>query len=836
MCGIVSIAYGDDNPDIGKEGAALLRRLEYRGYDSTGAAFIDGKGLVSLMKKVGSPTRVCRELGVERWGGRRFIGQVRWATYGAVTDVNSQPHRVVCKVELVGAHNGNVSNTDSLKPWLAERGHKVVSDNDGEIVVHLVEEAYAAGLAPGGGFSPGGQAALAAARLALQAAGQEAAASNPADGALLLVDAARKADALAEGSYAAAVADPRGAGVVAMKSGSSLYAGLGRDARGDFVVVSSDLSSVLSKTRSLIPLSEGEGLWFTERDYLVFPLSGELRFSRPKPKRSKLDVRDTALDPKYRHFMEQEIAAEPENLDRILRYYFADEASAPLAAALEAVRPAAEEAADALLALADLPAGAAASAGLAALLGSAAFREAASRAAGAALPPETAAAASGGPFSSDERALMEELAAGTPGARTDLALLDSVLSWRKRRETAGRYRDLLDALRETERRGGRTFLVASGTSYHAALVAASFFDELARVPVYPCNPGQFRSMYLGSLKESDLLVAISQSGETKDLVDALQDAAERVPRLRRASIVNNENSRIPQELSDFYLPILCGPETAVAATKSFTNQLAVLYALAMGLGHGEGEALRRLRKARALVAESFASTAAAVDAVAERLFQRPSIHMLGSSLVGLAREGALKVREVVLCHAEGYDAAEFKHGPNTILGKNEIFSAEDVAKAIGLYREAVAAEPALAAKPPLEVMRARPEILEGLFRNYPLVFVCPPSERDVKITVSQIHTHKIRGADVVVIAEPSKELAAAASGRPAGDEAYWSRVIELPASGDPALFVFAAAAVLQRLAYRMSVLKSEWLDALGVQAHGVHPDVPKNVSKSITVD
>ena len=116
MCGIVSIAYGDDNPDIGKEGAALLRRLEYRGYDSTGAAFIDGKGAISLMKKVGSPTRVCRELGVERWGGRRFIGEVRWATYGAVTDVNSQPHRVACKVELVGAHNGNVSNTDSLKP------------------------------------------------------------------------------------------------------------------------------------------------------------------------------------------------------------------------------------------------------------------------------------------------------------------------------------------------------------------------------------------------------------------------------------------------------------------------------------------------------------------------------------------------------------------------------------------------------------------------------------------------------------------------------------------------------------------------------------------------
>ena len=71
---------------------------------------------------------------------------------------------------------------------------------------------------------------------------------------------------------------------------------------------------------------------------------------------------------------------------------------------------------------------------------------------------------------------------------------------------------------------------------------------------------------------------------------------------------------------------------------------------------------------------------------------------------------------------------------------------------------------------------------------------------------------------------------------PAGNDSYWSKYIELPPSGDPSLFVFSAAVVLQLLAYRMSVLKMEWLDSLDVADHGVHPDAPKNVSKSITVD
>ncbi len=832
MCGIVSIMYHDDNPDLGKEAAALLRRLEYRGYDSTGASFMDGSGKIELMKKVGAPSRVCKELGVEKWGGRRFIGQVRWATYGAVTDVNSQPHHVRCKIEMVGAHNGNISNTDHLKSWLTSHGHAVVSDNDGEIIVHLVEEHYAANLA-----AP--SEPLKAMRSAYAASGLK---PGLPDGVLLMIDAIRKAEGLAEGSYAAAVSDPKVEGIFAIKSGSSLYAGLGMDDRGDFIVVSSDLTSVLSKTRALIPLAEGEGLWFTEKDYLIFGLAGEASFARPRLKRSKLGVHDTALDPRYRHYMEQEIAAGPTNIDAILRYYFKDPASEALAAALEEKREAAKEVADRLAVLGDHFKGEELAKGLAELLGSPAWSEVSGRLKAEGLGPESWASgrgvsSGGGPkYQSDEAALLAELGHLSPARSKELDLCDSIFVWRKRRAVLRCKNELSAAILEAAKSGGRVFLLASGTSHHASLVGATFFDRLAGIPVYPCNPGTFRSMYASSLTGRDFILGISQSGETKDLVDVFQEIRDRVPGLTRACLVNNENSRIPQELSDFYLPLLCGPEVAVAATKSFMSQLAVLYTAAAGIALPDAEVALHLSQARDLAAKSLESLQGEVEIAARHLYLRPSMHVLAAGQIGLAREGALKVREVVLNHAEGYDAAEFKHGPNTILGKNTIFSVDDLAGIVGAYRDAVAADPEFAALAPLDALRDRPSLIEGLFRDYPLIFVCPPDPREIRVTISQIHTHKIRGADVVVIAERSNDLALAAGGVPAGNDHYWSKYIELPSSGDPSLFVFAAASVLQLLAYRMSVLKMEYLDHLSVADHGVHPDAPKNVSKSITVD
>lgn len=819
MCGIVALCYASESPRMGQEAAELLKRLEYRGYDSTGAAFVRDDRTIHLLKRVGAPSRVVVDLGILHERGQRFIGQVRWATYGAVTDANSQPHHVLCKVPLVGAHNGNVSNTDTLKPRLDALGHRVVSDNDGEMITHVMEEAYA-------NLASEPEAWMQEPRRTLHAAGLE---GEVTDGVLKLIEAARRANAQAEGSYAAAFCDPQVPGIVAVKRGSSLYAGIGRDEHGTFVVVSSDLTSVLSKTRMLIPLAEGEGIWFTDQHYLVFPLEGALSFQRPLAKRSKLNVRDTGLREPFRFFMEQEIASSPENLDAILRAYFRDPRTEGLFAAFEERRDLCKAMVDKLLQLYEAPDEHALGLAFDALLDDPVHREWSKWIE----PHLEVAQAQRGRFVSEERQLLSDLERLRPHAWGSLGFFDLLFLWKKQRRVTRHLRDLVESLRQTHRGGGRVFLVASGTSYHAALTAAYFFNNLAGLGVFPCNPGAFRSMYLNSLTDRDLLVGISQSGETKDLVDIFQDVRARVPGLRRVALVNNENSRIPQELSEFYLPILCGPEIAVAATKSFLNQIAILYLIAASFSLPERQIVARLQRIESLVSETLRTTEAAVERAAQRLYLEPSLHILGTGLIGLAREGALKIREVVLNHAEGYDAAEFKHGPNTILGKNTLFSIHDLASLLDAYEARRDGRPFEGG---LATLAAHPDLVEQRFSNYPLVFVCPPEDRDTRITISQIHTHKIRGADVLLISEPHPELALAVQGRPAGDARYWAQCIEVPATGDPNLFVFTASIVLQRLAFRMSVLKMEHLDRLHLADHGVHPDAPKNVSKSITVD
>jgi glucosamine 6-phosphate synthetase-like amidotransferase/phosphosugar isomerase protein len=442
-------------------------------------------------------------------------------------------------------------------------------------------------------------------------------------------------------------------------------------------------------------------------------------------------------------------------------------------------------------------------------------------------------ASASGAFTSDERVLLSDILRHDPALRQSLALIDAILVWKRRRTLTGKLDRFIEEVKSTGSSGGRVYLVASGTSYHAALVAAVFFNDIARIPVYPVNPGAFRGMYMDTLGKKDLVIGISQSGETKDLVDIFTDIRGLSPDIRLFSIVNNENSRIPQELSDLYLPILCGPEIAVAATKSFINQLVILLMIAARLVKGEEETEGDVRHIQALLAEALEKSGPAVASAADRLFQAPSMHILAATHYGLAREGALKIREVVLNHTEGYDVAEFKHGPNTILGMNTLFS---FAQLEAVYREAVSGPQADTAFPASFASALAGLDPETLFPGYPLVFLCPPDERDMRITISQIHTHKIRGADIILIAEPDEELRKSISGRPANRPGYFHHRIDVPVSGSRSLFVFPAAAILQLLAFEMSVRKMEYLDRLGIADHGVHPDTPKNVSKSITVD
>lgn len=847
MCGVVSIVYAGDIVNLGTEASNLLKKLEYRGYDSTGAAFIKEDGSVTLRKKVGAPSKVVEQLELAKYGGFKFIGQVRWATYGAVTDINAQPHEVNCLVHIVGAHNGNVSNTDKLKVFLSENGHDVLSDNDGEMVVHLVEHFYAALTA------------------------KKAPKTND-EKIAVMIKAIRKAQKMIEGSYAACVTLPELPGVFAIKAGSSLYAGKGSDASGNFIVVSSDLTSILSKTRFLIPMSEGEGIYFDSENYKLFSLKEDKEWI-PKLSRSRLNIADIQLQPKYHFFMEQEIFSSPKNIENLMLYYFNSKEEKELYSVFEENCDTAREILYSLLALYDLYDKRELSAEFEKIRNLPTFRGICEKTLGFAPNPRHFT------FRSEEKTLLEELYSADGAFFKELWLIDSMLIWKKKRMII-RFRDkLVSALKATKKNGGRIFLIASGTSYHASLTGAYFFNNMTDISLITSNPGTFRSCYINSLSDKDIVIGVSQSGETKDLVDIFNEIRKTSEKITLITIVNNENSTLPQEKSDFYLPIMCGSEIAVAATKSFISQIALFYILAALVKNNEEKVVNNLSKIKYFMDFTLKNIDVPVADVAYKLFMRPSIHILGTSLTGVAKEGALKIREVVLNHTEGYDAAEFKHGPNTILGKNTIYSLTDMEKLLGnliemsekmfskgffsekegnseiirnvinmtknlkfrrmnedfVEKSFASPEERALTKQVADLFNESVDI-EEFFSNYPLVFVCPPDERDKRITISQIHTHKIRGADIVLIAEDDEDLKNAALGVPANAENYWSKFIELPRTGDKNIFVFEAAVVLQLLALKMSVAKMKYLNRSEIQNHGVHPDVPKNVSKSITVD
>ena len=427
--------------------------------------------------------------------------------------------------------------------------------------------------------------------------------------------------------------------------------------------------------------------------------------------------------------------------------------------------------------------------------------------------------------------------------------------------------------------GGRVFFIGSGTSYHAALTAGYFFNNLTALGIVPCNPDLFRSVYMNSLRPGDVLVAITQSGETKDLVDILNQVREKFrDKVHVIAVVNNENSTIPQEKADFFLPLLCGPEIAVAATKSFNAQLALFYLLAAGMKKGAQPQLQ-LEKIRNLIDYTLKTCDEDVTEVMLKFFLKPSIHILGTSLIGLAREGALKIREVVLNHAEGYDAAEFKHGPNTILGKNTLYSFLDMEKLMADmadFSRDLLCDPLLPAgqragdrrplfqlDPRFQIRRfqrrdrQRPGLGSGQERPLPgpvpplpragqrraLFFqlsprFCLPARR-----ARYPHHHladphpqdprRRRGAD-----RRGERRAEKSPGRQAGRAGrLFLQVHQRARAAATAIsFVFQAAVVLQRLALKMSVAKMKYLNRAHIENHGVHPDVPKNVSKSITVD
>ncbi|MGC9362793.1 MAG: SIS domain-containing protein, partial [Candidatus Syntrophosphaera sp.] len=269
------------------------------------------------------------------------------------------------------------------------------------------------------------------------------------------------------------------------------------------------------------------------------------------------------------------------------------------------------------------------------------------------------------------------------------------------------------------------------------------------------------------------------------------------------------------------------------------------------------------------IKETLENTSDVIDSVAAKIYMEPSLHILATKISGVAMEGALKIRETVLTHAEGREASEFKHGPNTILGKNTVFGLKHVRSFVRAFAEILDSIDTEAEKRDIPrdqtrdiyqatvdfiFNRVQPfnlsaegdevfartvekhDFFNSLYRNYPLIYVTGPEERDVNLTISQINTHKIRGANTYVIAEEDEALLKNASTNPREGEYYHWGYIMLPKTGDSLLTCFSATVALQLLALYMSIRKLKKLDKLQMFDHGVHPDVPKNVSKSITVD
>ncbi len=217
----------------------------------------------------------------------------------------------------------------------------------------------------------------------------------------------------------------------------------------------------------------------------------------------------------------------------------------------------------------------------------------------------------------------------------------------------------------------RVVLVACGTAHYAGQVAKYWFEQLAGLPVECDIASEFR--YRDPvLTPGDVVVLISQSGETADTLAALRHTAGKVA--RSVAVVNVPSSSIARE-ADVAVPIHAGPEIGVASTKAFTAQLTVLLMLALRAAEQRGrldagalaERLETLAALPELVAQAIARDAA-IATLAEALAEARDVLFLGRGpLYPLALEGALKLKEISYIHAEGYAAGELKHGPIALI-------------------------------------------------------------------------------------------------------------------------------------------------------------------------
>jgi glucosamine--fructose-6-phosphate aminotransferase (isomerizing) len=220
----------------------------------------------------------------------------------------------------------------------------------------------------------------------------------------------------------------------------------------------------------------------------------------------------------------------------------------------------------------------------------------------------------------------------------------------------------------------RIVLIAQGTAYHAGMVARNMIERVARIPCSAEYASDFR--YRDPILDpSVLVIAITQSGETLDTLEGVRIARQHGCRV--LSVVNVVGSTIARESDDvFYMNV--GPEIGVASTKAFTGMIASLYIIAIHLGLERAqltpaEARRRVADLRGIGnrCDAVLSTEPYIKKIALKYKDAENALFLGRGTGWpIAMEGALKLKEVSYIHAEGYNAAEMKHGPIALIDEN----------------------------------------------------------------------------------------------------------------------------------------------------------------------
>jgi len=234
----------------------------------------------------------------------------------------------------------------------------------------------------------------------------------------------------------------------------------------------------------------------------------------------------------------------------------------------------------------------------------------------------------------------------------------------------GGLHDVLDEMSKAE----RIIIIACGTSWHAGLLGEYLFEEYTRVPVEVEYASEFR--YRNPvMNKSDIVIAISQSGETADTLAAVRLAKEKGARV--IGICNVVGSSIPRE-TDAGVYTHAGPEIGVASTKAFTTQITVLAMMAFEIGHLKGiisdAVFKKLIEELVSIPGKIEKTLMLNDQILElsSIFRdtHNAIYLGRGYLFPVALEGALKLKEISYIHAEGYPAAEMKHGPIALIDEN----------------------------------------------------------------------------------------------------------------------------------------------------------------------